>query len=157
MCPPPTAVTNISSSALLSFLGCCFLATALMPELSAVTSPVGCLARVVSGGSSWCSSPVKWISLRWRQSYFADVLTRLVNLWPASRLDELMPWAWAAERRRTNSRTAAKIKLREPCGRKTAYLQAGQCRKGHEVDPGLPRSQGHTAHGALHGAVTDPV
>jgi transposase len=32
------------------------------------------------------------------QYYFADVLTRLVNLWPASRLDELMPWAWAAER-----------------------------------------------------------
>jgi transposase len=30
------------------------------------------------------------------QAYFADVLTRLVNLWPASRLDELMPWAWAA-------------------------------------------------------------
>jgi hypothetical protein len=32
------------------------------------------------------------------QAYFADVLTRLVNLWPASRLDELMPWAWAAQR-----------------------------------------------------------
>jgi transposase len=32
------------------------------------------------------------------QSYFADVLTKLVNLWPASRIDELMPWAWAAER-----------------------------------------------------------
>jgi transposase len=31
------------------------------------------------------------------QAYFADVLTRLVNLWPASRLDELMPWAWVAE------------------------------------------------------------
>jgi transposase len=31
------------------------------------------------------------------QSYVADVLTKLVNLWPASRLDELMPWAWAAE------------------------------------------------------------
>jgi transposase len=31
------------------------------------------------------------------QVYFADVLTRLVNLWPASRIDELMPWAWAAE------------------------------------------------------------
>jgi transposase len=30
------------------------------------------------------------------QAYFADVLTRLVNLWPASRLDELMPWAWRA-------------------------------------------------------------
>ena len=32
------------------------------------------------------------------QAYLTDVLTRLVNLWPASRLDELMPWAWAAER-----------------------------------------------------------
>jgi transposase len=31
------------------------------------------------------------------QAYLTDVLTRLVNLWPASRLDELMPWAWAAE------------------------------------------------------------
>jgi transposase len=32
------------------------------------------------------------------QAYFTDVLTKLVNLWPASRLDELMPWAWAAAR-----------------------------------------------------------
>jgi len=32
------------------------------------------------------------------QAYFTDVLTKLVNLWPASRLDELMPWAWPAER-----------------------------------------------------------
>jgi transposase len=31
------------------------------------------------------------------QSYLTDVLTKLVNLWPASRLDELMPWAWTAE------------------------------------------------------------
>ena len=31
-------------------------------------------------------------------AYLTDVLTKLVNLWPASRLDELMPWAWAAER-----------------------------------------------------------
>ena len=31
------------------------------------------------------------------QTYFADVLTRLVNLWPASRLDELMPWHWAVD------------------------------------------------------------
>ena len=30
------------------------------------------------------------------QAYFADMLTRLVNLWPASRLDELMPWTWNA-------------------------------------------------------------
>ncbi|HEX6011554.1 MAG TPA: IS66 family transposase [Geminicoccaceae bacterium] len=27
--------------------------------------------------------------------YFADVLTRLVNGWPQSRIDELMPWHWA--------------------------------------------------------------
>jgi transposase len=32
------------------------------------------------------------------QTYFTDVLAKLINLWPASRLDELMPWAWAAER-----------------------------------------------------------
>jgi hypothetical protein len=32
------------------------------------------------------------------QTYLTDVLTKLVNLRPASRLDELMPWAWAAER-----------------------------------------------------------
>jgi hypothetical protein len=28
------------------------------------------------------------------EAYLADVLTKLVNLWPAARLDELMPWAW---------------------------------------------------------------
>jgi len=39
------------------------------------------------------------------QTYFADVLTKLVNLWPASRLDELMPWAWAAEH--SNNKLAA--------------------------------------------------
>jgi transposase len=33
------------------------------------------------------------------QAYFTDVLTKLVNLWPASRLDELMPWAWGATNR----------------------------------------------------------
>jgi transposase len=32
------------------------------------------------------------------QAYLADVLTRLVNLWPNDRLDELLPWAWAAVR-----------------------------------------------------------
>jgi transposase len=25
-----------------------------------------------------------------------DTLTKLVNCWPASRIDELMPWAYAA-------------------------------------------------------------
>jgi transposase len=28
------------------------------------------------------------------QAYLTDILTRLVNLWPAARIDELMPWAW---------------------------------------------------------------
>jgi transposase len=32
------------------------------------------------------------------QAYFTDVLIKLVNLWPASRIDALMPWAWQAER-----------------------------------------------------------
>src|SRR6202521_3073446 len=40
------------------------------------------------------------------QAYLTDVLTKLVNLWPASRLDELMPWAWVAAQR-SASRQAA--------------------------------------------------
>jgi len=33
------------------------------------------------------------------QRYIAEVLTRLVNGWPNSRIDELMPWHWAASER----------------------------------------------------------
>ena len=33
------------------------------------------------------------------EAYFTDVLTKLVNNWPNSRLAELLPWAWAAETR----------------------------------------------------------
>ena len=32
------------------------------------------------------------------QAYLADVLDRLVNLWPMSRIDELLPWAWGQSR-----------------------------------------------------------
>jgi hypothetical protein len=32
------------------------------------------------------------------QAWLADVLTRLVNLWPNNRLDELLPWTWVAAR-----------------------------------------------------------
>jgi len=32
------------------------------------------------------------------QAYLADILTRLVNLWPMSRIDEMLPWTWAAAR-----------------------------------------------------------
>jgi transposase len=31
------------------------------------------------------------------EAYFTDVLTRLVNNWPNTRLAELLPWAWTAE------------------------------------------------------------
>ena len=31
------------------------------------------------------------------QRYLTDVLTRLVNNWPQSRIDQLMPWHWAIE------------------------------------------------------------
>ena len=34
------------------------------------------------------------------QAWLADVLGRLVNLWPNERLDELMPWTWQAEPQR---------------------------------------------------------
>jgi transposase len=40
------------------------------------------------------------------QAYLADVLVKLVNLWPAARLDELMPWAWDASNN-TQHRAAA--------------------------------------------------
>lgn len=28
------------------------------------------------------------------QAYLTDILTRLVNLWPNSRIEELLPWQW---------------------------------------------------------------
>ncbi len=34
------------------------------------------------------------------QRYFAAVLTRLVNGWPNSRIDELMLWRWTAAEKR---------------------------------------------------------
>jgi hypothetical protein len=33
------------------------------------------------------------------EAYLSDVLTRLVNNWPNSRLAELTPWAWATQHR----------------------------------------------------------
>jgi hypothetical protein len=32
------------------------------------------------------------------QVYLTDLLTRLVDGWPQSRIDELMPWHWAPAR-----------------------------------------------------------
>ena len=34
------------------------------------------------------------------QAWLADCLTRLVNLWPNNRLDELLPWAWSTARQK---------------------------------------------------------
>ena len=31
-------------------------------------------------------------------TYLADILFRLVNLWPNARLDDLLPWNWTAAR-----------------------------------------------------------
>jgi transposase len=36
------------------------------------------------------------------QRWLADVLSRLVNLWPNERLDELMPWAWRADQQQAD-------------------------------------------------------
>jgi transposase len=32
------------------------------------------------------------------QAWLAHVLDKLVNLWPTSRIDDLMPWAWTTTR-----------------------------------------------------------
>src|SRR5262249_31397338 len=54
------------------------------------------------GGQSWAilASLIECCKLNRiePQAYLADALTRLANLWPNSRLDELLPWAWAATR-----------------------------------------------------------
>jgi transposase len=51
------------------------------------------------GGSRWTcvASLVETCKLNGvdPQRYFTDLLTRLVNGWPQSRIDELMPWHWA--------------------------------------------------------------
>jgi transposase len=51
------------------------------------------------GGSNWASiaSLIETCKLNQvnPQIYFTDLLTRLVNGWPQSRIDELMPWHWA--------------------------------------------------------------
>ena len=46
---------------------------------------------------SWLASLVETCKLNQvnPQVYFTDVITRLVNGWPQSRIDQLMPWHWA--------------------------------------------------------------
>ena len=51
------------------------------------------------GGTNWAhiASLVETCKLNGvnPQTYFADLLTRLVHGWPQARIDELMPWHWA--------------------------------------------------------------
>ena len=48
------------------------------------------------------------------QGYLAVLLTRLVNGWPNSRIDELMPWNWAL----TKSCNRATVPGRDSVARK---------------------------------------
>jgi hypothetical protein len=54
-----------------------------------------------AGGENWAclASLIETCKLNGvnPQAYFADVLTRLVNGWPESSIDELMPWHWVPE------------------------------------------------------------
>jgi hypothetical protein len=40
-------------------------------------------------------------------AWMTDVLEKLVNRWPASRIEELMPWAWGAAAKAENAQKAA--------------------------------------------------
>ena len=59
--------------------------------------PRGC--RMASAASSLTTTSMAlWEELllgRARVLRVTDLLTRLVNGWPNSRIDELMPWKWA--------------------------------------------------------------
>ena len=54
------------------------------------------------GGANWAhvASLVETCKLNGvePQAYFTELLTRLVNGWPQARIDDLMPWQWAAQR-----------------------------------------------------------
>ena len=54
------------------------------------------------GGANWAhvASLVETCKLNSvnPQAYLCELLTRLVGSWPQARIDELMPWHWAAQR-----------------------------------------------------------
>ena len=49
-------------------------------------SPAGAAQPNIKVRKTLDATPLTWMT---------DVLTKLVNLWPASRIDELMPWTYA--------------------------------------------------------------
>jgi hypothetical protein len=59
------------------------------------------------------------------QAYFADVLAKLVNLWPQARLDELMPWTWAAKPYIPSARSVNLGRLHQRRRRRQALTAVG--------------------------------
>jgi hypothetical protein len=53
------------------------------------------------------------------QAYLTDVLTKPVNLRPASRLDKRMPWAWASRQQAAEQRDPD---VKPQCGQKGAFF-----------------------------------
>ena len=51
------------------------------------TFVVAIAGEAIAAGKLNAVAPLAWMT---------DVLTKLVHLWPAPRIDELMPWAYAA-------------------------------------------------------------
>ena len=74
-----------------------------VPTALASTGQLGCRSRPTwltrYGGRRWAdlASLIETCKLNGvnPQVYLTDLLTRLVNGWPQSRIDELMPWHWA--------------------------------------------------------------
>jgi hypothetical protein len=52
-------------------------------------------------------------------AWTTDVLTKLVNRWPASRINELMPWAYAAKSASTAVNVGSLARL-QSCGREAS-------------------------------------
>jgi len=69
---------------------------ALPPAAPAPAPETASVPAIEVGGANWAAiaSLVETCKLNGvePQSYFTDLLTRLVNGWPQARIDELMPW-----------------------------------------------------------------
>lgn len=65
------------------------------------------------GGANWASlaSLIETCKLNKvnPQAYFTDLLTRLVNGWPQSRIDQLMPWHWTDPQDTVSIMPAARV------------------------------------------------
>jgi hypothetical protein len=66
-----------------------------LTSLNVASVPLCSIARTHSSPAACVASLIETCKLNDvdPQAYFTNVLTKLVNLWPASRIDELMPWS----------------------------------------------------------------